>query len=102
MTAVCYKFGSTGGMLCMLYVAPLLHAQGLFNSTDQRALNPIQAAAQVMGDVRNTAGAVQMGATVLLFNRYDQLVRKAVSNRDGKFVFDSLAPYVYSVRVSLA
>ncbi|MEP7353497.1 MAG: TonB-dependent receptor [Acidobacteriota bacterium] len=58
--------------------------------------------AQVFGEVRSAAGAVQMGATVLLFNRYDQQVRKALSNRDGRFAFDGLTPDIYSLRVSLA
>ena len=43
-----------------------------------------------------------MGAAVSLYNRYDELVRRALSNQDGKFVFDSLMPDVYSIRVSLA
>ena len=43
-----------------------------------------------------------MGAVVSLYNRYDELVRRGFSNQDGKFVFDSLAPNVYSIRVSLA
>ena len=43
-----------------------------------------------------------MGAAVSLYNRYDELVRRALSNQDGKFVFDSLSPDVYSIRVSLA
>ena len=33
-----------------------------------------------------------MGAAVSLYNRYDELVRRALSNQDGKFVFDSLTP----------
>ena len=43
-----------------------------------------------------------MGAVVSLYNRYDELVRRGFSNQDGKFVFDGLAPNVYSIRVSLA
>jgi hypothetical protein len=43
-----------------------------------------------------------MGAAVSLYNRYDELVRRALSNQDGKFAFDSLTPDVYSIRVSLA
>jgi hypothetical protein len=43
-----------------------------------------------------------MGATVLLYDRYDQLVRRALSNEEGKFVFDNLTPDVYSIRVTLA
>ena len=56
----------------------------------------------IFGQVKNSAGVVQMGATVLLYNRYDQLVRQALSTEEGKFVFDSLAPDLYSIRVTLA
>jgi hypothetical protein len=44
----------------------------------------------------------QMGAAVLLYNRYDQLVREALTNDQGKFVFDRLSPDLYSIRVTLA
>jgi len=43
-----------------------------------------------------------MGATVFLYNRYDELVRKGLSNEQGRFVFDALAPDLYSIRVILA
>ena len=43
-----------------------------------------------------------MGATVVLFNRYDQLIRQSISNQQGRFAFGALAPDAYSVRVSLA
>jgi hypothetical protein len=43
-----------------------------------------------------------MGATVILYNRYDQLIRQALTNDQGKFAFDALSPDVYSIRVTLA
>ncbi len=43
-----------------------------------------------------------MGATVLLFNRYERLVQRSLTNETGLFVFDSLLPDLYSLRVSLA
>ena len=43
-----------------------------------------------------------MGATVFLFNRYDQLVRQALSNDQGRFAFDKLTPDLYSLRVTLS
>ncbi len=43
-----------------------------------------------------------MGATVALYNRYDQQIRQVITNEAGKFVFDSLPPDLYSLRVSLA
>jgi hypothetical protein len=54
------------------------------------------------GQVKNTAGIAQMGASVLLFDRHDQLIRQTITNENGRFVFDALAPELYSVRVTLA
>ena len=56
----------------------------------------------ILGEVRNSAGVTQMGATVALYNRYDQEIRQVLSNEAGKFVFDALPPDLYSVRVTLA
>src|ERR1700675_1338897 len=63
---------------------------------------PISFSGGILGQVKNAAGVAQMGATVLLYNRYDQLVRQALSNPEGKFVFDQLTPDLYSIRVTLA
>jgi len=57
---------------------------------------------QILGEVRSGGGIAQMGASVLLYNRYEQLIRHAMTNESGKFGFDGLSPDVYSVRVSLA
>ena len=62
--------------------------------------NPL--AGEILGQVRNAAGIAQMGAAVYLYNRYDETVRRALSNEQGRFVFDSLAPDLYSIRVILA
>lgn len=43
-----------------------------------------------------------MGATVVLYNRYDRSIRQMLTNADGAFLFDSLLPDLYSVRVTLA
>jgi len=56
----------------------------------------------IAGFVRNSSGIPQMGATVLLFNRYERLIQKTITNERGIFGFDSLMPDLYSVRVSLA
>lgn len=56
----------------------------------------------IAGFVRDTAGIPQMGATVVLYNRYDKLIQRTISNERGIFGFDSLSPDLYSVRVSLA
>jgi carboxypeptidase family protein len=57
---------------------------------------------ELLGQVQNSAGIAQMGATIFLYNRYDQLVRQALTNDSGKFAFDALAPDLYSIRVVLA
>lgn len=43
-----------------------------------------------------------MGATVLLYDRYDQLVRRTLTNEEGKFAFPMLNPDSYTLRVTLA
>ncbi len=43
-----------------------------------------------------------MGASVLLFNRYERLIEKTLTNERGTFGFEALSPDLYSVRVSLA
>jgi hypothetical protein len=82
------KFGLIAGMVGL---TPAVHAG-----------DPTVLSGHILGEVRNSTGVAQMGAAVALYNRYDELVRRALSNQDGKFVFDSLAPDVYSIRVSLA
>src|SRR5947209_2021918 len=57
---------------------------------------------EILGEVRSGSGVAQMGATVLLFNRYDQLIKQTLSNEQGRFAFGTLSPDSYSVRVSLA
>lgn len=54
------------------------------------------------GTVRNSSGVVQMGATVILYNRYDRVLGRVMTNADGSFAFDALIPDLYSLRVSLA
>ena len=66
------------------------------------AASPVPLSAEILGQVRNSAGVAQMGAAVSLYNRYDELVRKGLTNEQGRFVFDSLVPGLYSIRVLLA
>ncbi len=56
----------------------------------------------ITGNVRNSLGVAQMGATVILYNRADSVVRQILTNERGLFVFDSLVPDFYSIRVSLS
>ena len=66
------------------------------------AAPPVPLAGDILGQVRNGAGIAQMGATVLLYNRYDELVRQGLTGEQGRFGFDALAPGLYSIRVILA
>jgi len=63
---------------------------------------PVKINGSLAGIVRNNAGVPQMGATVLLLNRYERLIEKAFTDDKGSFGFISLTPDLYSVRVSLA
>ena len=87
------KFGLIAGMVGL---APAVYA------AEPGALFAATVSGQILGEVRNSTGVVQMGAVVSLYNRYDELIRRGFSNQDGKFVFDGLAPNVYSIQVSLA
>jgi hypothetical protein len=82
------KLGLLGGILCL---APWAHAG-----------SPAPLSGQILGQVKGATGVVQMGASVLLYNRFDQLVRQALTTEQGRFVFDALPPDLYSIRVTLA
>lgn len=56
----------------------------------------------ITGQVRNTAGTTQMGATVLLMNRHERVIQRILTAPDGRFRFDSLTPDQYSIRVNLS
>ena len=56
----------------------------------------------IAGYVRSVSGVPQMGATVLLFNRSERMIQRALTNERGIFGFEALKPDTYSVRVSLA
>lgn len=71
-------------------------------ATGLEAASPAKLSGAIVGEVRSATGVAQMGATVFLFNRYDQLVRKVLSNENGGFGFDFLTPDLYSIRVQLA
>jgi len=43
-----------------------------------------------------------MGATVVLLNRYERIIQRAMTNEKGLFGFEGLIPDLYSVHVNLA
>jgi hypothetical protein len=53
----------------------------------------------LVGFVRGPDGAVQMGASVFLLNKYGSLLHHTMTNERGAFGFDSLSPDRYTVRV---
>ena len=56
----------------------------------------------LLGSVESGSGTPQMGASVLLFNKYQRLVGKTLTAADGRFAFANLPGDTYSVRVTLA
>jgi hypothetical protein len=57
---------------------------------------------QIEGRVSGVTGIPQMGATVLLLDRYDRLIQKVLTDDKGNFRFQTLVPDTYAVRVTLA
>lgn len=83
-------------------MAPLLLAGLLAWQVPAGAASPAKLTGSIVGFVADNGGIAQMGATVLLMNRYEKIVQRALTNDKGAFGFDALAPDVYSIRVSLA
>jgi hypothetical protein len=42
-----------------------------------------------------------MGASILLYDRYDRLVRKTLTSGDGRFGFLDLTPSLYSIKITI-
>jgi hypothetical protein len=66
------------------------------------AASPAPLAGHILGQVKNGSGIVQMGATIFLYNRYDELMRRGLTDEQGRFGFSDLVPDLYTVRVVLA
>lgn len=66
------------------------------------AASPVKLSGSIAGFVTDPAGIPQMGASVLLYNRYDRLLQRALTTESGLFSFDSLIPDSYTIRVTLA
>ena len=84
-----------------LLTGTLFLTSGFLAST-ARAGSPPSLSGGIMGQVRAASGIAQMGATVRLYDRYDQLVRRTLSNEEGNFSFALLNPDLYSIRVTLS
>ena len=81
--------------------AALLVAGFLSIASPSFAIAPAKLSGALTGLVRDGVGIPQMGATVLLFTHEDRLLARALTDEKGAFSFLSLAPDIYSVRVSL-
>lgn len=66
------------------------------------AIEPAPLWGSLTGRVMDSGGVPQMGATVMLYNRFERFVARAITSERGTFAFDSLLPDVYSLRVNLA
>jgi len=56
----------------------------------------------LLGSIIDSSGTPQRGATVRLFDKYEQLVARTTSNAEGRFAFASVPIDSYSLRASLA
>jgi len=56
----------------------------------------------IIGIVSDPAGIPQMGATILLYNKFDRLVERALTTESGSFGFAALTPDTYAIRVTLS
>jgi hypothetical protein len=74
----------------------------LIASAPAIAIEPVKLSGQLAGMVTDQAGIPQMGATVLLFNRYERLLGRMLTSDRGTFDFAGLPADVYSIRVTLA
>jgi hypothetical protein len=90
MSGTSARFGAwiAAILLCQVAVCP--------------ASSPSRAHGDLEGRVLDYIGVPQMGASVLLYDRYDHLVKKVLSDENGSFRFASLVPAVYSIQVTLA
>lgn len=73
-----------------------------YSAAPLRAAGPGSFTGEILGEVKNGAGIAQMGASVLLYNKYDELVRQSLTSSEGRFAFDSLTPDIYTIKVILA
>jgi len=66
------------------------------------AASPMRLSGSLAGSVRDATGIPQMGAVVQLYNRNDKLIEKALTAANGDFMFASLLPDIYSLKVTVA
>jgi hypothetical protein len=74
----------------------------LWTSSPGNAASPVKLSGTLAGAVSDGMGVPQMGATILLFNRYDRLIERIITGASGEFLVNNLPPDTYSLRVTLA
>ncbi|MBK9168260.1 MAG: carboxypeptidase regulatory-like domain-containing protein [Bryobacterales bacterium] len=72
----------------------------LFSSLPGWSDSPSPLHGSVAGLVSDLVGIPQMGAAVALYDRFDRLVGRTLTDERGEFSFKSIAVGRYSVRVS--
>lgn len=92
------RWAQASGLLVASFVLPFtISAQSVHFAT-----STVPAQGALLGEILNSKSIPQMGATVLLYDRNDNLLQRALSTEEGRFAFANLAPDVYTVRVTLA
>jgi hypothetical protein len=66
------------------------------------AIEPATFQGAITGKVMNQGGTPQLGASVYLYNKFDRMLARVLTDVNGAFQFPSLMPDVYSVRVTLS
>jgi hypothetical protein len=74
----------------------------LLNPAAAPAVERMSFGGSLAGRVADAAGVPQMGAAVLLYNKFDRMISRMVTNEKGGFEFGDLMPDVYTIRVSMA
>ena len=81
--------------------AAILVAGFVLSAVPSFAVAPAKLSGGITGLVRDGSGVPQMGATIMLFTHEERLFTRVLTDEKGAFSFLSLAPDVYSIRVSL-
>ncbi|MEK7404422.1 MAG: carboxypeptidase regulatory-like domain-containing protein [Acidobacteriota bacterium] len=82
--------------------ALVLLAGALFAPSVLAATTPVKLSGSIVGVVRDGAGIPQMGAAVVLYNRSERPLQRALTDEKGMFGFAALVPDVYAIRITLA
>jgi hypothetical protein len=85
------------GIAAVSLIAGVLTVGASAQNTDRRLFS-----GGIAGLVNNSSGVPQLGASVILFDPLNQIAGRAITDTSGSFLFPSLRPGSYSLRVTLA